>query len=497
MTKRFGLLVANRDIDFDVTAGEVHGLLGENGSGKTTLMSILYGLLRPDAGTVHAHGQPVLLAGPRDALARGVAMIPQRSRLEPTLTVAENVTLGLATAGRRHGRVLREVGQRLEQLGRRYGLEVDPEARVASLGVGERQRAEILRALCHDPRVLLMDEPSSVLTRDESQRLFEVLTRLAHEERRGVVLVTHKIREVLGVADRVTVLRRGSRVETLSALELSVPRLLEAMMGDRAGGAAPAGATSGAPPSTDGRQAVLVVRGLCVRPRAADELAARELRNVSFSVHAGEIFGIAGVEGNGQRELELALAGLIQPAAGEIQVRADSREVGYIPSEIDRWGVIPELSVGENLRLRDVARAAAWRAWPPRSAGALDDVHELLRRFAIEPADPALPLRQLSGGNVQKVLLARELSGHPALIVAAQPARGLDMAAAASVRARLRDAARAGAAVLTIFSDLDDLIGLCDRIAVLYRGELAGVWDGPSARSADLAAAMAGVSGRA
>lgn len=493
MTKRFGPLVANREIDFDVRAGEVHGLLGENGSGKTTLLSILYGLVGPDAGTVRADGAPVLITGPRDALARGIVMIPQRSRLEPTLTVAENVALGVDPAGRRHRRVLREIGQQLERLGHRYGLDVLPQARVASLGVGERQRAEILRALCHDPRVLLMDEPSSALTGDESQRLFGVLSRLAHDEGRGVVLVTHKIREVLGVADRVTVLRRGARVATLSAPALSAPRLLEALMGDGDRDAA-----SVAPPSEPrgprpDRRAVLVVRGLWVRPRAGDELAARELRGVSFSVHAGEIYGIAGAAGNGQRELELALAGLIRPTAGEVRVLADPHRVGHIPSEIDRWGVIRELTVDENLRLREVARASAWRSWPPGGAEGPADAGARLRRFAVEPADPTLPLGQLSGGNVQKVLLARELAGRLDLLVAAQPTRGLDVAGAASLRARLRDAARAGAAVVIISTDLDDLLGLCDRIAVLYRGELAGVWDAPSARTADLAAAMAGM----
>jgi simple sugar transport system ATP-binding protein len=424
-------------------------------------------------------------------------MIPQRSRLESTLTVAENVVLGLDPAGRRHGRHLREVGTRLEQLGHRYGLEVDPEARVASLGVGERQRVEILRALCHDARVLLLDEPSSVLTGDESQRFLAVLMRLARDEHRGIVLVTHKIGELLGVADRVTVLRRGVRAATLSAPELSVPRLLQAMVGDgppgSAGGGPPPGTPSAARPAG---QSALVVRGLSVRPRGGDDLAGRTLRAVSFSVAAGEIFGIAGVEGNGQRELELTLVGLIRPTAGEVRVLARPNTVAYIPSEIDRWGVIRELTVRENLELRDVARGSAWRPWPPRRVGGVDPLREALQRFAVDPPDPTLPLRALSGGNVQKVLLARELGGQPALLVAAQPARGLDVAAAAGLRARLRDLARRGTAVVTISSDLDDLVGLCDRIAVLYRGQLAGVWEAPTARIADLAAAMAGVSRR-
>ncbi len=496
ITKRFGAIVANDGVDLDLAPGEIHGLLGENGSGKTTLMSILYGLLRPDAGEIAAAGRPLALRGPTDALHAGIAMIPQRFRLVPTLSVVENVALGLEPRGRRQGRMLREVRGRLLALGGRYGLGVDPGAQVEALSMGERQRVEILRALYHDSRILLMDEPTSVLTPGEVEQLFAMIRRMAAKEGRTVVLVTHKLREVIGLADRMTVLRLGRKIGTFAAAEATPARLVEAMMGERAGAADGAVATR-APRAAPEASPVLAVGNLCVRPVAGEPLVAHELREVSFAVGRGEVYGIAGVEGNGQWELELALAGLIAPTRGEIRVlgRPGARRdrTAYIPSDGQQWGVIRDLTVAENLLLRDAAAGSGLSQAPTRRPAALAAAARAIDRYRIVPPDPGLRARQLSGGNAQKLLLARELARDPVLIIAAQPTAGLDVAATAFVRAELRRAADGGAAVVVISSDLDELIELADRIGVMYGGALQGEWPAERATVAALGAAMAGV----
>ncbi len=486
ITKRFGAVAANHAIDFDLAAGEIHALLGENGSGKTTLMSVLYGLHQPDEGEIRLGGRPVRLGRPSDALARGIAMIPQRFRLVPTLTVAENVALGLDPRGHRHRRLLAEVARRLEALGRRYGLSVEPRAAVASLSMGERQRVEILRALYHDSRVLLMDEPTSVLTPGEVEALFSMIERLTREEGRTVVLVTHKLREAMGHAHRVTVLRQGRRIATLPAAELTVDRLVLTMMGGRAAGVAmPVVARDAA------TAPVLIVRDLQVAPGPARPLANRPLRGVSFAVRAGELYGVAGVEGNGQAELEFVLAGLLQPTAGEVRMPGAGR--AYIPSDVQRWGLVRDFTLAENVLLHRLATARALGLAPALRPGAEAEVREKLVRFAVQPPDARARVQQLSGGNAQKLLLARELSGRPRLIVAAQPTMGLDVAATRFVRSELRRAAAGGAAVIVISSDLDELFEISTTIGVLYHGELQGEWETARISAAAVGAAMAGV----
>lgn len=502
ITKRFGHIVANDGVDFDLAPGEIHGLLGENGSGKTTLMSILYGLYQPDAGEIRLEGTPVVLRGPRDALERGIAMIPQQFRLVPTLTVAENIALGIDPRGRRHGHLLRDVGRRLTALSEQYGLQIAPGVAVGSLSMGERQRVEILRALYHDSRVLLMDEPTSVLTLQEVNRLFEMLASIARDERRSIVLVTHKIREVLGVAHRVTVLRQGRRVGTMAAGELNADALVAAMMGRRGPPAKPSAPPALSQPSrrSQGRP-VLTVRRLSVLPTAGNDLVFRPLHDLTFTVHSGEVFGIAGVEGNGQRELEFAASGLLTPTAGTItrDAAAHSQEpsgrvtVAYIPSERQRWGVVLDFTVAENLLLRRAAGGSPWALSPTRRPRALADADEAITTFGIHPPDRGARVRHLSGGNSQKVVVARELSHLPALVIAAQPTAGLDVMTSTFVRDQLRRVAAAGAAVLLISSDLDELLELCDRIGVIYQGKLMGVWDAQAVPITTLGAAMAGL----
>jgi simple sugar transport system ATP-binding protein len=495
ITKRFGAVVANDGVVFDLAPGEIHGLLGENGSGKTTLMSILYGLLRPDEGELTAAGRPLALRSPTDALRAGIAMIPQRFRLVPTLSVAENVALGLEPRGRGQARMLREVRARLLELAGRYGLGVDPDAQVEALSMGERQRVEILRALYHESRVLLMDEPTSVLTPGEVEQLFAMIRRMAVGEGRTVVLVTHKLREVIGLADRMTVLRLGRNVGTFGAADATPTRLVEAMMGERAG--ATNGAAAPAPRGGARSAQVLEVRDLRVRPAAGEPFVARELRGVGFTVAAGEVYGIAGVEGNGQWELELALAGLIVPAGGEVRVLGrpgiPRDRTAYIPSDGQLWGVIRDLSVAENLLLAETAAGSSLSPAPSRRPAALAAAASAIDRYRIVPPDPRLRARQLSGGNAQKLLLARELGRNPALVIAAQPTAGLDVASAAFVRAELRRAADGGGAVVVISSDLDELIELADRIGVMYDGALQGEWPAGRATVSALGAAMAGV----
>ncbi|MDR7520522.1 MAG: ABC transporter ATP-binding protein [Armatimonadota bacterium] len=501
IVKRFGHVVANDHVDFDLALGEIHGLLGENGSGKTTLMSILYGLYQPDAGEIRVHGAPVALRGPRDALERGIAMIPQQFRLVPTLTVAENIALGLDPRGRPHRHLLRDVERRLMALSEQYGLQIAPTAAVGRLSMGERQRVEILRALYHDSRVLLMDEPTSVLTPREVDRLLQMLAAMTKNERRSVVLVTHKILEVLGVADRVTVLRQGRRVATLGPGDLSADALVAAMMGQRE---PPAQASwSAASPRSARNQGrpILEFRAVCVSPAGGSDLASRPLHDVTFTVRSGEIFGIAGVEGNGQRELEFAAAGLLTPTAGTIALdgNGDSQghsgraAVAYIPSDRPRWGVALDLTVAENLLLRHAAGGDPWALAPTRRPQPLADADNAIATFGIHPPRRRALVRHLSGGNGQKVVVARELYRLPAVVVAAQPTAGLDVATSTFVRGQLRRVASAGAAVLLISSDLDELQGLCDRIGVIYQGRLMGIWDAQTVTRAALGAAMAGL----
>lgn len=494
ITKRFGNVLANDAVDLDLLPGEIHGLLGENGSGKTTLMNILYGFYRPDAGEIRLRERRVQWQRPKQALANGIAMIPQQFRLVPNLTVAENVAMGLDGRGR-HGRLLKEVGVRLRDLAEGYGLAVNPDARIDALSMGERQRVEILRALYHDARVLLMDEPTSVLTPGEVDALFATLVQLVRTEERTVVLVTHKAREVLALANQVTVLRRGRRVANLPTAGLTRDRLVDLLMGERA----PAAGEPPAPrrarePGAD----VLEVAGLRVDPNPGQALASQPLHGVSFTVRAGEVFGVAGVEGNGQRELEFALAGLLQPSAGQIRISGQAGggpaepPVAYIPSDRNQWGVVRQATVLENLLIRELAQTPDLARAPAGRPEAVAAAQRLTERYKVYPPDPTLTAAQLSGGNAQKVVLARELSRRPVAVVAAQPTMGLDVGAARFVRQELRACADAGAGVLLISSDLDELLELCDRIAVMYRGEIMGIWEAHEATVSVLGTAMAG-----
>jgi general nucleoside transport system ATP-binding protein len=488
IVKEFPGIRANDRIDFELTPGEIHALLGENGAGKTTLMNVLSGLYRPDAGTVEIGGERVELRSPRDAIGRGVGMVHQHFRLVGRFTVAENVTLGWHTPRALIGR--RALERDVARLAAVYGMQVEAGRLVWQLSVGEQQRVEILKTLYRGARVLILDEPTAVLTPQEAEALFESIRNMAAEGR-GIVLITHKLAEVEAVADRVTVLRRGIRVATLPRRETTHGELARLMIGrDLARAAAPAARE----PGPD----LLRLESLEVD----DDRGLRAVRGADLVVREGEIVGLAGVAGNGQRELAEAIVGLRPVGAGRILLRGEdvSRRsiqrridagIGYMPEDRLRDGVAPALSVTENLVAKSYRRPPVGRALlvDYRAAGAY--AAELAERFDVR-GSLASSTATLSGGNVQKLVLAREISAGASLLVAAQPTRGLDLGAAETTRRLLLELRAGGAGVLLITEDLDELVEISDRIAVVYEGRITGVLGAGEADEERLGLLMAG-----
>lgn len=493
ITKRFPGVLANDDVDFDVVAGEVHTLFGENGAGKTTLMRILYGLYRPDSGEVFFRGDKVSVASPADAIKLGIGMIHQHFMLVNTLTVAENVALGQKSS-RGLFTDLGRVTERLEELSQRYGLRVDPSAYVWQLSVGERQRVEILRALYRDVSLLVLDEPTAVLTPGEVDDLFRVLRELAAGGR-GLVFISHKVNEVLELSDRITVLRLGRTVGTLGRDDADRDRLVELMVGHHLAAEALA-------PATAAGDAVLSIRGLVVTGDRGDEA----VKSLDLDVRAGEIVGIAGVSGNGQRELAEAIAGMRKPAAGSVSLlgrelagagTGEMRKAGlsYVPEERMRDGVVPDFTVAENLLLVDSHRPEYSRAGFLRRRAIRRHCQELVDDFAVKTPSIDTPVRNLSGGNIQKLIMARELSGSPKALLIAQPTRGIDVGASHYIHQRLIEQRDRGTAVLIVSEDLDEVMSLSDRIVVMYEGRIIGSADPRTATREYIGLLMAGVAG--
>ena len=463
------------DVSLDIAAGERLALVGENGAGKSTLMNVLYGLYRPDTGTVAVDGAEVVFRSPRDALARGIGMVHQHFMLIPTLTVAENVVLGAESTVR--GLLDARAAERaVESLCARFGFSLEARARVGELGVGARQKVEILKALHRGARVLVLDEPTAVLTPDEADELFAVARRLS-DAGTAVVLVSHKLKEVLDFSTRVAVLRRGRKVAELSTAATTAEALAAHVMGE------PPPPPPPFVPATPG-EVLLELSGAC-----ADGPQGRPaLKGVSLRVRAGEVVGIAGVDGNGQRELAEVATGLRALTSGELRLRGASMPlndparfrtagVGHVPEDRHRHGMVGAFSVEENLSL------GRHRA-PPFARGPLIDfagrraaAEQEMERWDVHPRDARLPLQVLSGGNQQKVVMARELSREPAVLVAVQPTRGLDIGAVAAVRAQLRAHAAAGRAVLLLSLDLEEVLALSDRAHVLYDGRTVAEFD--------------------
>jgi simple sugar transport system ATP-binding protein len=485
ITKRYGDLVANDDVSLTVAPGEVVAMLGENGAGKSTLMKIVYGLVRPDAGTVTMNGQPLEIGSPRDAMAAGIGMVTQEFSLVDTMTVAENV----AMSGIGLGRVDRAaVRRRVTEAMERIGVRLDPDQLVSTLSIGERQRVEIVKALFHDCQVVILDEPTAVLTPQDVRALFDTIGRLTSAGL-GVLLVSHKLREVAEISDRVVVLRRGRLVGTRVTGEVDHVELAALMMGSAT---VPTAVEEPADPAALGLmveptplhrgsagadlEPALVVEGLGLS-RGGREL----LRDVSLRVGAGEIVGVAGISGNGQTELVSALSGIEAPTSGTIRVAgtdvtrtdvAGRLRAGLGRLTEDRKGsVVPQLSVEYNLVLEDLP-AYSRRGLLDRSA-VRRHAEAMIERFDIR-ARPTDPISSLSGGNMQKVLLARALHRGPRILVVSQPTRGLDIGACGYVHEQLRDLRDTGAGVLLVSEDLDELRSLSDRIVVLFRGEVVG-----------------------
>jgi ABC-type uncharacterized transport system ATPase subunit len=475
VSKRFGTVQANDEISFDVAGGSVHALVGENGAGKTTLMRIVYGLYPPDEGHVELDGQPVVFRSPRHALGRGVGMVHQHSLQLASLSVAENVMLALPGLGPpRYGQVLAE----LRELAARNHLNLDPGARVSTLSVGARQRAEILAAVFHGARLLILDEPTTVLTPQEVTQLFAVLRRL-HGQGTTIVIVTHKLVEVMEISDAVTVLRNGRHVATLAAAETDEQALVRLMVGRDV----PRRARDAAEPATAEAHDEPLLG--CAGLRVVDDLGVERVSDVDLAVRAGEIVAVTGVEGNGQRELTGALVGLLPAAAGRITLRGQDvtgwpvgrrRRAGlaYVPESRMTEGISALDSVGDNLVLGRHGQAPFARFGFRDLNATTRLARELVERFAIIASSPESPAATLSGGNLQKVVVARELAKEPLLLVAAQPTQGVDVAAAHLIRQKLCELRDRGAAILLVSSDLNEVCDVADRAVVLYRGAVIG-----------------------
>ncbi len=490
ITKRFPGVLANDDVNFDLRSGEVHALLGENGAGKSTLMNILYGLYTPDEGQILLHGKPIELGSTRAAIEHGIGMVHQHFMLIPVMTVAENIVL--ATEPRRAGVLLDydAARKRVRELSERYGLLVDPDARVDRITVGQQQRVEILKALYRGAEILILDEPTAVLTPQEAKELFEIIRSL-EEQGKSIIFISHKLNEVLEIADRITTLRRGKVVDTIPAAGATEESLARMMVGrevllrvDKKP------AHAGEP--------LLTVEDLHV----IDDRGLEAVRGISLEVRSGEILGLAGVDANGQSELIDAIAGLRPVKSGRIVVdgedltHAHAKEaldagIGHIPEDRHRRGLVLFFSLTENLALHSYRRAPNSRRGFLNLGAMGERARRLLEEFDVRGGTPATPAGALSGGNQQKVVLAREIDGDPKVLIAAQPTRGLDVGAIEFVHRRLVEQRDAGRAVFLVSLELEEILSLSDRILVIYEGRIVGEFP-PSATEEELGFAMTG-----
>jgi len=491
IVKRFPGVVANAGVDFDVLTGEIHALLGENGAGKTTLMNILYGLYHADEGEIFLKGQPVSFHSARDAIANGLGMVHQHFMLVQPISVADNIVLGQKSPREPLMEKSDTVNRRLEDLSKQYGLAIDPTTEVWKLSVGEQQRVEILKALYRGAEILILDEPTAVLTPQEVGELLEILRRLASEGK-SIVFISHKLDEVIEASDRITVLRDGEVVDTVEPAKVDKHDLARMMVG---------------------REVLLTVTKTPAKPEASlleiTDLWADSnrdlpaLKGVSLEVRSGEILGIAGVAGNGQSELEEVIAGLRPVTSGNVMIcdqdttKASSKTVGdvglaHIPSDRYRMGLLPDFTVAENMFLQRIGDAPftqrGFLVWDVIRSKA----QELIRAYNVRGATVDTAAGSLSGGNAQKMILARELDRGPRVLLAAQPTRGLDVSAIEYVHTQLISQRDAGVAILLISTELEEILTLSDRIAVMYEGEIVAVIDAADANVNELGLLMAG-----
>ena len=490
ITKRFGSFVANDNINLEIQAGSIHALLGENGAGKTTLMNILSGLYRPDAGQIYLNDRPVQITSPAVAMQQGIGMIHQHFMLVPQLSVTQNIILGTGNQLRLN---LRQKAAEIAEMAAGYGLAIDPHATVGDLPVGTQQRVEILKALYRRAKVLILDEPTAVLAPAEVESFFAILRQLAARNH-TIVFISHKLDEVLSLCDRVTVLQRGRVVATTTTQESTQQDLARLMVGRDV-------LLQVKKPDRPAGKVVLEIQNLQVQ----DDRGLPAVQNLSLQLRAGEILGVAGVDGNGQRELADAIAGLRPATQGSIYLNQQTithwtpqqrrqLKLGYIPEDRQKMGLVLRFSIAHNLILKAFNLLPFCRRWLLQS-GAIDrNATQAIQSFDIRASSSALKVSQLSGGNQQKVVLARELSGQPDLIIAMQPTRGLDVGATEYVQQALITERDRGAAILYISTELEEVMLVSDRIAVIYAGNV----DIRSARTAtkeQLGLLMAGGTG--
>ncbi|CAG1007860.1 methyl coenzyme M reductase system, component A2 [Anaerolineales bacterium] len=491
ITKRFPGVLASDHVNFDVKSGEVHALLGENGAGKSTLMKILYGLYHPDEGEILINGKPVRISSPTDSINFGIGMIHQHFMLVPTLTVAENVALGLPSS-RGLMTDLDRVSKRIVELADIYSLRMDPSAYVWQLSVGQQQRVEIIKALYRGAALLILDEPTAVLTPQEVDELFAIMKQMV-KDGHGLVFISHKLHEVVEISNRVSVLRDGRMIGTRPTSEITKQVLANWMVGREVGFTPDRGQVECGSPR-------LQVKNVS----CGSDRGTPGLRSVNLDVCSGEVLGIAGVSGNGQRELAETVAGLRKVTSGQVLLEGQDvtnlppaelteRMLSYIPEERMRDGMIREFTVAENMVLREHHKAPYSRYGFLNLGEISRHSDELIKQFRVKTPSRDTRAKNLSGGNIQKIVLAREIFRTPRVIIAAQPTRGLDIGATEYVREQLLEQRRKGVAVMLISEDLDEILALSDRIAVLYEGQVMDIVLRENATPEKLGLLMAGV----
>lgn len=493
ISKTFGAVRANSDVSLSIAEGSIHAVIGENGAGKSTIMNILYGFYTPDEGEIYIRGQKATIRNTHDALALGLGMVHQHFMLAGPLTVTENIILG-SEPGHSLAVDYKGASGRIRELSKQYGLQIDPDAVIDTLSVGQQQRVEILKTLYRGAQILILDEPTAVLTPQETEEFFKILRSL-RDQGKTIVIITHKLAEVLAISERVTVMRMGKVVGEVETAQTSAAELARMMVGrdvllrvDRK-----SYRYSGE------RRNVVSVRDLTL----AKSNGLKALKNISFEIAAGEIFGIAGVEGNGQTELVEALAGLVRPSTGRVFLngaditgcsprQAKLLKIGHIPEDRHKRGLLLDSSLTENSIL-------GLQYNPEVTGGAVLDYNRidkhtrsLIEGFDVRPADPALSARGLSGGNQQKLIIAREFSISPDFLIASQPTRGVDIGAIEFIYKKLLELKAAGAAILLVSAELDEVLSLSDRVGVIYEGELVGIVDPDATSQQELGLMMTG-----
>ena len=488
ISKRFGNILANDNVNLDVKKGEVHAILGENGAGKSTLMNIIYGLYEPDFGEIYFEGQKLEVKGPHEAIEKGIGMVHQHFMLIPVFTVAENIVLGFEPKGFKFN--VQEAEKKILEISKKYNLEIDPKAKVGDLSVGMQQRVEILKAFYKDARLLILDEPTAMLTPQETRELFKIINNLKAQGI-SILFISHKLDEVMEISDRVTVMRRGKTIKTLNTKETTEQELANLMVGREV-----KLVVEKNEPQLG--ETVLKVENLSVKLKSGIE----KVKDVSFEIRKGEIFGIAGVDGNGQNELVEAIVGLI-PSTGKIIFNGQEiqnlptrkryeKGIAYIPADRQQDGLVLNFTVAENIVLKRYYKKPYSNKGFLNYKAIISEADKLIHEFDVRPPDFRLFAKNLSGGNQQKVILAREFSSSPDLLIAVQPTRGMDVGAIEYIHRKLIELRDSGKAILLVSLELDEILNLSDRIAVMYSGRIMDILDSKTATKEDIGLLMTG-----